>query len=131
MDTFFRSAAGILVAVVLILTLRKQCGEISLVITLLVCCMVGAVAAGFLEPVIHFLRRLQEIGAIDESILRTLLKIIGICFLTEITELVCKDSGNEALGKVLQLLSSGLILYLSLPMFTKLLDLVEKILENL
>ena len=131
MDSFLRVTAGILVAVVLIITLRRQNSEISLVITLLVCCMVASVTAGFLDPVIRFLKRLQTLGAIDKNILQTLLKIIGICFLTEITELVCKDSSNESLGKVLQILGSGLILYLSLPMFTKLLDIVEKILENL
>lgn len=131
MDTFLRVTAGILVAVVLIIILRKQGSEISVVITLLVCSMVASVAAGFLEPVIRFLKRLQTLANIDEEILQTLLKIIGICFLTEITELICKDSGNESLGKVIQLLGTGLILFLSLPMFTKLLDLVEMILENL
>lgn len=131
MDTFFRAVAAVLVAVVLILTLRKQNSETALVISLLICCMVGTVAVGFLEPVIRFLKRLQKLGAMEEEILQSLVKIVGICFLTEITELICKDAGNEALGKVLQILGSGLILYLSLPMFTKLLDLIEKVLENL
>jgi stage III sporulation protein AD len=131
MERFYQATAAVLVAVVLILVLRKQGSETSLVLSLLVCCMVGCLAAGFLEPVVSFLRRLQKLGTLDEGIVRTLLKIVGICFTAEIAGLICQDSGNGALGKVLQMMASAVILYLSLPMLSKLVDLVEGILESL
>ena len=131
MEQLYKAAAGILVAVVMILTIRKQNGEIALAISLMVCCLVGILAARFMEPVITFLKRLQNVGSLDHSMLNTLLKIVGICFITEVTELVCKDAGNEALGKVFQLMGCALILYLTLPLLTKLLGIVETILDNL
>ena len=131
MDHFYQAVAAILVAVILILTLRKQNPEASLAVSVLVCCLVGCIAVGFLEPVFNFLRRLQKLGSLDEASLRTLLKIVGICFTAEISCVICEDSGNGALGKVLQFLASAVILYLSLPMLTKLLDLLEGMLENL
>lgn len=131
MERFYQAAAGVLVTVILILTLRKQGSEIALLLSVLVCCMIGCVAAHFLGPVVEFLQRLQTIGALDEAFVNTLLKIVGICFTSEIAGLICVDSGNGALGKVLQFLAGAVILYLSLPMLTKLLDLVEGILENL
>ena len=131
MERFFQAAAGVLVTVILILVLRKQGSEISLLLSVLVCCMIGCLAAYYLGPVVQFLQRLQKIGSLDGSFVNTLLKIVGICFTAEIAGLICEDSGNGALGKVLQFLASAVILYLSLPMLSKLLDLVEGILENL
>ena len=131
MEIFFQAAAAVLVTVILVLVLRKQGSEMSVLLSLLVCCMVGCLAAYFLVPVVQFLQRLQKLGALDGTFVNTLLKIVGICFTAEIAGLICEDSGNAALGKVLQFLASAVILYLSLPMLSKLLDLVEGILENL
>lgn len=131
MDRFYQATACVLVAVILILTLRKQGNEIALVLSVLLCCMIGFLAAGFLEPVVRFLQRLQKIGALNQDLLNILLKIVGICFTAEIAGLICEDSGNGALGKALQFLASAVILYLSLPLLSKLLDIVEGMLDNL
>lgn len=131
MERFYQTTACVLVAVILILTLRKQGNEFALVLSILVCCMVGFLAAGFLEPVVRFMQRLQKIGALNQELLNILLKIVGICFTAEIAGLICEDSGNGALGKALQFLASAVILYLSLPLLSKLLDIVEGMLDNL
>jgi stage III sporulation protein AD len=131
MVQFYQTTACVLVAVILILTLRKQGNEIALVLSVLLCCMVGFLAAGFLEPVVRFMQRLQKIGALNQELLNILLKIVGICFTAEIAGLICEDSGNGALGKALQFLASAVILYLSLPLLSKLLDIVEGMLDNL
>jgi stage III sporulation protein AD len=131
MERFYQATACILVAVILILTLRKQGNEFALVLSILVCCVVGFLAAGFLEPVVRFMQRLQKIGALNQELLNILLKIVGICFTAEIAGLICEDSGNGALGKALQFLASAVILYLSLPLLSKLLDIVEGMLDNL
>jgi stage III sporulation protein AD len=131
MERFYQATACVLVAVILILTLRKQGNEIALVLSVLLCCMVGFLAAGFLEPVVRFMQRLQKIGALNQELLNILLKIVGICFTAEIAGLICEDSGNGALGKALQFLASAVILYLSLPLLSKLLDIVEGMLDNL
>jgi stage III sporulation protein AD len=131
MDRFYQATACVLVAVILILTLRKQGNEIALVLSVLLCCMVGFLTAEFLEPVVRFMQRLQKIGALNQELLNILLKIVGICFTAEIAGLICEDSGNGALGKALQFLASAVILYLSLPLLSKLLDIVEGMLDNL
>jgi stage III sporulation protein AD len=77
------------------------------------------------------MQRLQKIGALNQELLNILLKIVGICFTAEIAGLICEDSGNGALGKALQFLASAVILYLSLPLLSKLLDIVEGMLDNL
>lgn len=131
MDSFFRAVAGILVAVVLILSLGKQGKETGLLLSLAVCAMAGLLAMGFLGPVVAFLHRLQGLCRLDEEMLETLLKVVGIALTAELGGLICADAGNAALGKVMQYLGGAAVLWLSLPMFTALLELVEEILRDL
>ena len=130
-DVYFRCAAAGVVCVILSLYLRGKNSEIALVLTLACCCMIALSAARLIEPVVDFLERVRSIGKLDSDILQILLKIVGIGFIGEITAAICADSGNGAVGKTLQLLSAAVILYLSLPLFSELLDLVERIMGNL
>jgi hypothetical protein len=45
--------------------------------------------------------------------------------------LICTDAGNTALAKTVQILTTAMILWLSIPLFESLLDLVQAILGEL
>ena len=92
--------------------------------------MVMAVALGFIRPVVEFIRKLGALGDFDGAYLQIILKAVGIALIAEITESVCADSGNAALGKGVQFLAGAVILWLSLPVFSALMELVQKILEG-
>lgn len=131
MERFYILIAGSLVTVVLVMTLRKQNGELALLLGLCGCALVLAGLAWFLEPVMGFLGRIQTLTALDPDLLGILVKIAAISFTAEIAGLVCQDAGNSALGKSLQLLASSVILWLALPMLERLLAMAERILVNL
>lgn len=131
MDIFLKAAVGILITVVLSLTLARQGKDISLLLVMAVCCMVFAAAVHYLRDVIVFLEKLEDIGQINSQILTVLLKAVGIGILAELTGMICTDAGNAALGRVLQMLSSAVILWLSLPLFSELITLAEDILESI
>lgn len=128
MDIFIKAAAGILVTVVLGLTLAKQGKDISVLLVIAVCCMVFAAAFHYFEDVVDFLEKLEDVGQLNSQMLTILLKAVGIGILAEIIGLICTDAGNAALGKVLQILASAVILWLSIPLFTELIGLAENIL---
>lgn len=130
MDAFIKASGGILIALILYLVLVKQGKDISLLLTLAVCCMVTAVAIGYLKPVVSFITRLQVIGNLDDTMLIIILKAVGIGLLSEIISLVCMDAGNAALGQTLKILAAAVILWLSLPLFHNLIELVEEILVS-
>ena len=128
MSVFLKATGGILIAVVLYLVIAKQGKELSLLLTIAVCCMVAAAAVGILQPVIAFVFRLQSVGQLDSDLLTTLLRSVGIGILSEITVLICADAGNASLGKILQLLGCAVILEMAIPLFSSLLSLIEEIL---
>lgn len=128
MDIFLKASAGVFIAVILCLSLAKQGKDLSLLLTVVVCCGVVTAAVTYLQPVIDFLKRLQTIGQLDSEIFQTLLKAVGIGLLAEIMSLICTDAGNASLGKTLQILATAVILWMSIPMLNALLELIDTIL---
>lgn len=131
MEQFFRAIGVVLLAVTLILTLRADGKAMGQLLSLAVCCMVLGLGASFLSPIIDFVQTLSSVGDLDQQLVTTLLKVVGISATAEISTLLCDDSGNSALGKVIQLLATAVMLYLSLPMLTALLQLIEGVLKSL
>ncbi len=128
MDTFLKTTGGVLIALVFYLILLKQSKDISLLLTVLACCTVSAVAFGYLKPVFDFFTKLESIANVDRQMLTVIMKAVGVGLLSEIVSLMCTDSGNASLGKIVQILASCVILWLSIPLFTRLIELVEEIL---
>ena len=130
MEVFLKASAGVLTALILWLSLNKYNKENAVLLTLAVCAMVITAAIVFLRPIIDFLQKLQGIGDLDSDLLAVILKAVGIGLITEISALICKDAGNESMGKALQILSSVAVLWISIPVFEKLISLLDKILGS-
>ena len=129
MDTFLRLVGGVLIAVVLGVTLSRQSQDITLVLSVGVCCMVVMAAAVFLTPVMDLIRRLQQLAQLEEGALNTVLKAVGIGLVGEIAALVCGDAGNAALSKAVQIATASAVLWLSVPLMEELLVLIREVLE--
>ena len=54
--------------------------------------------------------------------------MVGVGIVTEIAVLICKDAGTESMGKTLQFVSAMAVLWMSIPVFEKLLTLLDRIL---
>lgn len=130
MDIFIKATAGVLVALILYIVLEKNGRDISIMLTVGVCCMIAAASIALLEPVIGLFRQMQDIANLDQEMVQILIKAVGIGLLGEITALICTDAGNAAMGKSIQLLALSVILWISVPLFRALLELVESILVN-
>ena len=131
MKLYLQVCGAILIAVILVLSLKSHNKEIGTILAIAACCMTALSALHYLRPVINFLHTLQTLGGLDRNMVSTLLKATGIGIVSEIANLVCKDAGNESMGKSMQLLGTAVILYLSMPLFTALIELLQKILGEL
>lgn len=130
MEIIFKAAACALISVVLSIVIATHNKEFSLLLTTAVCCMIAIVMVTYLRPSFDFLQKLSMIGNVDQSTLSILLKSAGIAILAEITGLICSDAGNNTLGKILQLLSAVVILWLSLPVLNQMIDLMDRIISS-
>jgi len=131
MTLFLQVTGTLLLAVILVLALKSHCKEIGTILSITVCCMASLAALNYLRPVIDFLGSIEQLAGLNNTMVETLLKVTGIGIISEIAGLVCKDAGNESMGKSMQLLGTAVILYLSIPMFYSLIELLQKILGEL
>ena len=129
MELYLKCAAGVLLAVVLILALGRK--DLGLLLSMAVCAMTAMAAAELLEPVTALVDTLESLGELNGELVAILFKAVGIGLITEIAALVCTDSGNASLAKAVNLLGTAAVLWLSLPLFEALLSLIQEILEGL
>ena len=131
MSDYLKVIASILITVIMALILSKQNQEISLLLTLCVSCLVITIMVSYLQPIINFAERLIVIGNLNKELLDLLFRVVGVCLLSQITGFVCADAGNQTLNKVLQIMTSVVILYISLPMLEELVSLIEKVMGDI
>ena len=131
MDIFVKTSAGILITVIICLLVGKQQKDISILILILACAMISTVAFSFLKPIIDLIKQLSNLGNLNAGFMEVILKATGIGILSGIVTQICADAGYATLGKVLQLLATCLILYISIPLISKLIDLVSTILGEI
>lgn len=131
MDMVWKAAGLVLIALILSSLVAARDKAFSSVLTMGVCTMVLIFALQFLSPVMDFLRQLEELALLQSDMMKILLKVCGIGILTEITALLCTDSGNASLAQSLRTLSTAVILWMSIPIFQALLDLIREILEGI
>lgn len=128
METFLQAVGLVLVGVVLALLVGKHSREMGLLLSLAVCTGVCIAAAGYLGQLTDFLSEVRILGNLDREFLGILLKCAGIGFLAEIAALICGDAGQSAMGKALQLLANAAVIFLSLPLLRRMLELLEEVL---
>lgn len=131
MEPFWKAAALALIAGVLSLTLKNQDKEYGLLLSIAACLMVTAITVTYLKPVYAFLKELETLGDLRGDMLAILIKALGVGLASEIASMICTDAGNASLTKAIQLLGGAVILYLSVPMFSALMELIQKIVGEL
>ena len=131
MELFFQGAAAVLIGSVFGLTLSKYGKEFSVMLCIALCAMVILLAISFLEPILDLVCQLRDMGNLNSQMVQILFKVVGIGLVSEICALVCSDAGNASLGKALQMLGTVVTLWLSIPVFRSLLDLLQEILGDL
>lgn len=81
-----------------------------------------------ISGVINLLQSISEKTYINKNFLGILLKITGIAILTEFAVSICSDAGEKAIASKIEIGSKVIIIAMSLPIITSLLELVIKIL---
>lgn len=130
MELYMRSAALVLLAVILTLVIARQSRDMSILLSLGVCVIVMISCVSFLSPIIEFIRELRRIGDLEQGFLGILLKCVGVGLLSELAALICADAGENAMGKSLQILSGIVIVWLSLPLMKQVIVLLEEVLGH-
>ena len=131
MDTFLQITGAVLLTVIVSLSLDGQARIYAAMLIMIVCAMVFMAGMNYIRQILQFLESLSAMTGLEDVILSTLFKSLGIGILTEITERICADAGFSALGKTIQFVANGLIVCISLPVFQSMIQLLQRIMESI
>ena len=128
MSVFIKAVAAVLLACIATMVLSKQSKDFSVILAIAVSAMVIIAAGVYLTPIIEFINRLADLSEMDADMLMILMKATGIGIISEFAVLICKDAGNSSMGKSVQILATGVILWISIPLLNRFLELLENVL---
>lgn len=117
-----------LCALIIIIILKQYKPEFVVYVSLLAGVIILFMVMDKLSGVINLLTEISNKANVNSQFLGILLKITGIAFLTEFAVSICKDSGEAAIATKVDLAGKILIIAISIPIISSLLESIIKIL---
>ena len=130
MQTLFQVVAAAIISAIACCTVGRQAGAVTTVLSIAACVFILLVSLQFIRPVLEVLERLQSMTGLSGTIIAPVLKVAGVGVLVQIAGTVCQDAGEQALQKSVEIAGTIISLYVSLPLVTSVLDLLEEILKQ-
>lgn len=119
-----------LTASVLALSLRRRNGEFSLLLVVGASVVILLPLLSSASSVINAVNGIVSASQINTGYIVILLKVIGICLLTEFTSNICRDAGSLSLSSNVILAGKLLVTVTALPLYTDILNTVLSLLQR-
>lgn len=117
-----------LIALIIIILLKQYKPEFVLYISLIAGALILFLVIDELTGIVKLIQSIADKASINSQFLSILLKITGIAFLSEFAVSICKDSGEAAIASKVELGSKIIIISMSIPIISTLLEIILKIL---
>ncbi len=117
-----------LIALVIIVLLKQYKPDFVIYVSLIAGAIILFMVLDKLTGIVELLANLSNKAGINNQFLGILLKITGIAFLTEFAVSICNDSGETAIANKIDLGGKIIIIAISIPIISALLELIIKIL---
>ena len=116
------------IALVIIIMLKQYRPEYAIFISILTGILILFLVMDKLTGIINIIQSIQDKFSVNTQFIAILIKITGIAFLSEFAVSICKDSGEAAIASKIELGSKIIIISMSIPIISSLLEVILKIL---
>lgn len=117
-----------LLALIIIVILKQYKPEFAIYVSMVAGVLILVLSIQKLTGIINLLQSLANKTYINKSFLSILLKITGIAFITEFAVSICSDAGEKAIASKIEIGSKVIIIAMSIPIISSLLELIVEIL---
>ena len=117
-----------LIALIIIIILKQYRPEYAIFISILTGILILFLVMDRLTGIINLIESIQDKFSINTQFIALLIKITGLAFLSEFAISVCKDSGEAAIASKIEIGSKIIIISMSVPIISSLLEIILKIL---
>ena len=117
-----------LTAAIIIIILKQYKPEFAIYASIIAGTIILFMVMDKISAIVNMLQSLSNKTGTGSAFIGVLLKITGIAILTEFAVSVCKDSGETAIASKIDLGGKIIIISISIPIITALLELIINIL---
>ena len=117
-----------LISLIIIILLKQYRPEFTIYISLLTGILILILVMDKLTGIVNLLQTISNKASINNTFLTILIKITGIAFLSEFAVSICKDAGEGAIASKIELGSKIIIISMSIPIISSLLEIILKVL---
>lgn len=117
-----------IVALIIIIIMKQYRPEFAIYISILAGILIIWLVFGKLSGIISLIESITKKTNINNKYLGIILKITGIAILTEFAVSICKDSGESSIANKIELGSKIVIISMSIPIISSLLEIMINIL---
>ncbi len=117
-----------LTSLIIIIVLRQYKPEFAVYVSLIAGALILFLVIDKIAGIISLLTELSNKSNMNSQFLVILLKITGIAFLTEFAVSICKDSGESAIANKIDLGGKVIIIAISIPIISALLETIINVL---
>ena len=129
MDSIIKIIGIGFIAVITIIIIKQYRPEFSIYISIIAGALILYISIDKLSNIISLLQTISSKAGINSTFLEILLKITGIAFLSEFAISICKDSGEAAIASKIELSSKVIIISMSIPIISNLMELILNIIN--
>ena len=116
------------IAVIIIILIKQYRPEFAIYVSIGAGILIFSIIAGKLSGIIEVLKSFTNKTSINNEFLTLLIQITGIAILTEFAVSICKDSGESAIASKVDLSGKVIIMSMSIPIMSSLLETIISIL---
>ena len=127
MEVFKIAIIGIITAVSALIV-REQRPDVAILISISGGIVILLAIVEYLGETISFLRSIADAGKIDGGIIKVLVKIVGIGYITDFSANIAEETGSRGLGEKIVLGGKVLILLASMPIVKSLFNMISTLL---
>jgi stage III sporulation protein AD len=122
--TVFQWVGFAVTGALLAIFVRERHQEAGLMISLAAGLVLFLAAAGQIQTVYQAVDAIAAKADVNLSYLTTVMKVMGIAYLTEFGSQICRDAGEGSIAAKLEMGGKIMVLILSLPVFFAVLDMI-------
>lgn len=115
------------VVTLLILIIKRERPEIAVQLSLAMVTIIFLLVLSKIGVVLNMFRDLAEKANISYTYLNTILKIIGIAYITEFGAQVCRDAGEGAIASKVEFAGKVFVMILAIPIIALVLDTIVRL----
>jgi stage III sporulation protein AD len=115
------------IVTLLILIIRSQRPEIAVQISITLATAIFLLVLAKIEIVLNLFRDLADKASVSQMYLNTILKIIGIAYITEFGAQVCRDAGEGAVAGKIEFAGKILVMVMAIPIIALVLETIVRL----